>query len=53
MTDQRKKPAMLDETQTLDSIPTLEVEGDETRQLRSLSVQEIEQILRDEPKKQR
>jgi hypothetical protein len=57
MKEQRKHAAQLDDTETLQSIPVLEVadgeaaEGEETRRLRSLTVQEVEDILRKEPQK--
>jgi hypothetical protein len=57
MKEQRKHAARLDDTETLQSIPVLEAadgeaaEGEETRRLRSLTVQEVEEILRKEPQK--
>jgi hypothetical protein len=56
MKRQPKHAAELDETATLQSIPILEVadreaEGEETQRLRSLTVQEVEEILRNEPQK--
>jgi hypothetical protein len=57
MKEQRKHAVQLEDTETLRSIPVLEVadgevaEGEETQRLRSLTVQEVEEILRKEPQK--
>lgn len=56
MKEQRKQTVQLDETATLQSIPVLQVEddvaeGEETQRLRSLTVQEVEAMLKNEPQK--
>ncbi len=49
MKEQHPKTAVFDETKTLETIPITELpDGEETQRLRSLTVQEIEQILKDE-----
>lgn len=49
MKQQRKKIDDLAETQTIETAAIAEVEdGEETKRLRSLTVQEVEQILKDD-----
>jgi hypothetical protein len=47
MKEQRKNADVLAETTPPETIP--DGEGEETRQLRSLTVHDVEQILKDEP----